>query len=54
VTNKAIDVKNLYFSYNGSSVLEDINLVVDSGSYIAILGPNGGGKTTLLKIIYRF
>ncbi len=51
MTNKAIDVKNLYFSYNGSSVLEDINLVVDSGSYIAILGPNGGGKTTLLKII---
>lgn len=49
--NKAIDVNNLYFSYNGSLVLEDINLVVDNGSYIAILGPNGGGKTTLLKII---
>jgi zinc transport system ATP-binding protein len=49
--NKAIDINNLYFSYNGSTVLENINLSLYIGSYIAILGPNGGGKTTLLKII---
>ena len=49
--NKAIDINNLYFGYNGNMVLEDINLDVPCGSYIVILGPNGGGKTTLLKII---
>jgi zinc transport system ATP-binding protein len=49
--NKAIDIYGLYFSYNGKTVLENINFSVNNGSYVAILGPNGGGKTTLLKII---
>jgi len=49
--NNAIEINNLYFKYNGNIVLEDINISVNKGDYLAILGPNGGGKTTLLKII---
>lgn len=49
--NNAIEINNLYFKYNGNIVLEDINLSVNKGDYMAVLGPNGGGKTTLLKII---
>jgi len=44
-------VKNLSFSYEGSQVLKKINLNVHKGDYLGIIGPNGGGKTTLLKCI---
>ena len=47
----AIDIKNLSFSYNQELILEDINLHVESGEFLAIIGPNGGGKTTLIKLI---
>lgn len=46
-----VEIEQLYFSYPGNPVLSDINLKVDSGEFIAIIGPNGGGKTTLLKLI---
>jgi len=46
-----IEVHNLDFSYNGETVLQDVNLAVAPQDYIAIIGPNGGGKTTLLKLI---
>ena len=46
-----LSLKNVCFSYNGVPVLEDVNLNVDSGELICIVGPNGGGKTTLLKLI---
>ena len=36
---------------DGRCVLDDINLTVDRGDFVAITGPNGGGKTTLLRII---
>jgi zinc transport system ATP-binding protein len=49
--NNALEINNLFFSYNEMSILEDISLTIAKGSYTAILGPNGGGKTTLLKII---
>lgn len=48
---KIIEIKNLYLSYNDINVLEDVNLTVYKGQFLAIIGPNGGGKTTLLKII---
>ena len=47
----AISLKNLWFSYNGQSVLEDINLEIKELDFLGIIGPNGGGKTTLLKLI---
>ncbi|MFA6618615.1 MAG: ABC transporter ATP-binding protein [Candidatus Neomarinimicrobiota bacterium] len=45
-----ITIKNLSFSYdNKQEILSDINLSVRDNDYLVIMGPNGGGKTTLLK-----
>lgn len=46
-----IEVKNVSFSYGENLVLKDINLNIHKGDYIGIVGPNGGGKTTLIKLI---
>ena len=46
-----IEINDVSFSYNGTDVLRGVNLTVRSGEFLAIIGPNGGGKTTLLKII---
>jgi len=47
-----ITIKNLSFAYQGeNNVLENVNLEVFSDDFLGIIGPNGGGKTTLLKII---
>ena len=46
-----VDIKNVTFSYRGDPVLLDINMVVHKKDFIAMIGPNGGGKTTLLKLI---
>ncbi len=47
----AIELSGVNFSYNGSPVLERVSLTVPEGDFLAVLGPNGGGKTTLLKIM---
>lgn len=47
----AINIENLWFSYDRSAILEDINLQVDEGDFVGLIGPNGGGKTTLLKAL---
>lgn len=46
-----IDIKHLSFSYDKQIILEDINLSVEEKDFLAIIGPNGGGKSTLLKLI---
>jgi zinc transport system ATP-binding protein len=46
-----IKIKNLSFSYDKIDVLQDINLTIKQKDFLAIIGPNGGGKTTLLKLI---
>lgn len=46
-----IEVEHLNLSQNGHFVLEDINLTIHEHEFHAIIGPNGGGKTTLLKVI---
>ncbi len=48
---KAIEIKELYFKYENNLVLENISLEVPKGEFLGIIGPNGGGKTTLLKAI---
>ena len=48
---KSIHINNLFFSYKKNDVLEDINLTIESDDFLAIIGPNGGGKSTLLKLI---
>ena len=46
-----IEIKNLSFAYEREPVLENINLTVEEKDFLAIIGPNGGGKSTLLKLI---
>ena len=46
-----IEIRDVAFSYNGETVLQDVNLEIRQGDFIAMIGPNGGGKTTLLKLI---
>ncbi len=46
-----INIKNLYFSYEKDAILDNINLDVKEKEFLAIIGPNGGGKSTLLKLI---
>jgi len=43
-------VENLYFSFGFKDILEDINFVLQKGKVISIVGPSGGGKTTLLHL----
>jgi len=46
-----LEIKNLNFSYEKQLVLEDISFTVKKGDFLAIIGPNGGGKSTILKLI---
>ena len=50
---KILSIKNLAFSYDGTPVLEGIDLAVEEGSFISVLGPNGSGKSTLINIISK-
>ena len=47
----AVEVRHVTFSYDGESVLENVSLRVEMGDFLAIIGPNGGGKSTLLKLM---
>lgn len=48
----ALEIKNAGFSYpNGYTALENINLTIDSGELVAIVGQNGAGKTTCVKLM---
>jgi ATP-binding cassette, subfamily B, multidrug efflux pump len=49
----AIEFRKLNFAYNGATVLHDINLKIPEGSSLAIVGPTGSGKTTLVNLIPR-
>ena len=46
-----IELEGVEVSYGGRRVLRDVNLTVRSRDYLGIIGPNGGGKSTLLKVI---
>ena len=49
--NNTIEVQNLSFSYEKQNVLSDINFTINKGDFLTIIGPNGGGKSTLLKLM---
>ncbi len=48
-----ITIEGLTFGYNGSRILEDLNLIVGNCEVLGLVGPNGSGKTTLIKCIDR-
>jgi zinc transport system ATP-binding protein len=45
-----IEVRGVWFAYDRESVLEDVNLSIGDRDFVSMVGPNGGGKTTLLKL----
>src|SRR5438105_3192182 len=49
--DSVIEVKNVSFRYDAEPILEGISFTMAKGDYLGIIGPNGGGKTTLLRII---
>ena len=52
-----VELKNVHFSYSGEKkdeVLHSIDLTLPEGSYTALVGPSGGGKSTVAKLIARF
>lgn len=48
-----IEIKNLKFAYDDKLLLDDINLFLEKGDFLAISGENGSGKTTLVKILTK-
>lgn len=48
-----IDVDHVWLQYDGKAILRDVSLSIYKGDFVAVTGPNGGGKTTLLRLILR-
>jgi len=48
---EVVKLEGVWVQYNGVPILEGINLAIEQDDFLGIIGPNGGGKTTLLKII---
>lgn len=46
-----IEIKDVSFSYGNEKVLENVNLSLEGGDFLGLIGPNGGGKTTLILLI---
>src|SRR5581483_4495244 len=49
-TKNIIQLGNVSFAYNHEEVISHVSLAIHKGDYLGIVGPNGGGKSTLLKI----
>ena len=52
--NDCIELKNISFAYGEKEVLKNINFKILKGSTVALVGPSGGGKTTLMDLLPRF
>ncbi len=46
-----IELRGVSFRYDGPSILDDVDLSIERGEFLGLIGPNGGGKTTLLKLV---
>ena len=47
----AVEISSLTVQFGSHTALQDINLIIDKGEFVSVIGPNGGGKSTLVKII---
>jgi subfamily B ATP-binding cassette protein MsbA len=54
VFTSSIECKNISFSYGNRAILKDISLTIPAGKMVALVGPSGGGKSTLMDLIPRF
>jgi ATP-binding cassette subfamily B protein len=52
--DKAIEFSNVSFSYDDTEVLKGINLTLEKGGKYLVIGPSGGGKSTLLKLLRKY
>ena len=48
--NLVLEFDQVWFAYDGEPVVEDVTFALEKGQFAAILGPNGGGKTTMLRL----
>jgi len=51
MTQPVVSMKNISYSYENKTVLDHINFEIPKGTFMGLVGPNGGGKTTLVKLI---
>jgi zinc transport system ATP-binding protein len=48
---EVVSIRDIWVHFDGTPILEGVSLSVEKGDFLGIIGPNGGGKTTLLKVI---
>ena len=48
---KIVSLNDIHAGYNGKTILRDVTFDIHANEYVGIIGPNGGGKSTLLKVI---
>lgn len=51
MSNYALEIENLYFSYENENILENLSMKIENGKFALIIGENGAGKTTLIRLI---
>lgn len=49
-----VEFKHVYFKYQDDYILDDVSLIAEKGQMVALVGPSGGGKSTLVSLIARF
>lgn len=52
--NGKVEFRDVSFSFDGVNILSDVNFTVESGKTLAIMGPTGSGKTTIISLLARF
>jgi len=50
-TDNLVELRDVSFGYSGEKVIDGVNLAIKPGDFIGMIGPNGGGKSTIIKII---
>lgn len=51
MSTSIVSMKNISYAYENKYALKDINLEIPNGAFLGLVGPNGGGKTTLIKLL---